>query len=194
MNIRPFSCSITLLMIFSASCLHGQQDFPKEETDPGTIVAAQPETASLKMPEALAKAGFTKFAGMIEAAGLKEDLEQDGPFTCFAPTDDAIQSMPEEVLKKISEDPKGELTVAWIKYHFVKGVALKHEHLMKIPGANGYADRYLRVWVTPEKIAINRVCELTRFDIEAANGVIHESSRVLDVEDEVRVFQKNADN
>jgi uncharacterized surface protein with fasciclin (FAS1) repeats len=144
------------------------------------------------MPEALAKAGFTKFAAMIQAAGLTEDLEKDGPFTCFAPSDDAIQSMPDEVLKKINDDPKGEFAVSWIKYHFVKGDALKQEHLMNLPGVISYSDHALVVWVSDEKISINRVCELTRFDIEAANGVIHGCSRVLNVEDEPKALQRKS--
>lgn len=175
-------------MIFSVSCLHGQQAAPKEEA----VEAAKSETASLKMPEALAKAGFTKFAAMLHAAGLTEDLEKDGPFTCFAPTDEAVEAMPEETAKKIAADPKGEFAISWIKYHFVKGLALRHEHLMQIAGANGYGNQYLRVWVTAGQISINRVCELTRFDIASANGVIHETNRVLDVEDEMKVNQRKS--
>jgi uncharacterized surface protein with fasciclin (FAS1) repeats len=153
--------------------------------------AAVQDTASLKLPAALAAAGFAKFAAMIDAAGLTETIGADGPFTCFAPTDEALVAMPDERKRQLESDPKSDETVAWIKYHFVRGLALKHEDLMKIPGANGFSDHYLRVWVTPGKIAINRVCELTRFDIAAANGVIHESSRVLESGDETRVFHKD---
>jgi uncharacterized surface protein with fasciclin (FAS1) repeats len=150
------------------------------------------EASTLKMPAALAAAGFTRFAAAIEAAGLTKTLEDDGPFTCFAPSDKAFNAMPDETRKLLKENPAGEDAQAWIKYHFVKGVALKRDDLTKIPGANGFADKYLRVWVTPGKISINRVCEVTRFDIRAGNGFIHEVDRVLDAEDEIKMFQKKS--
>lgn len=148
------------------------------------------ETITLKIPAALFNAGYVKFAAAVQAAGLTATLEEEGPFTCFAPSDKAFDRMPEKTKKLLEENPMGEDSKAWIKYHFVKDVALTRDDLGKIPGANGFADKYLRVWVTPEKITINRICEVTRFDIKAANGIIHEVSRVLDADDEMKAIQK----
>lgn len=162
---------------------------------PGPSFAVEdsvPKAGSLKMPQALAAAGFTKFAAAIEAAGLTKALEDDGPFTCFAPSDAAFDAMPDDTRKLLKENPASEHAQAWIKYHFVKGVAIKRADLEKIPGANGFAGKYLRVWVSKGKITINRICEITRFDIVAANGVIHEVARVLDADDEMKVYQKKA--
>lgn len=145
---------------------------------------------SPRIPQALAAAGFTKFAAVIEAAGLTKALEDDGPFTCFAPSDEAFDAMPDETRKLLKESPAGDQAQAWIKYHFIKGVALKHEDLEKTPGADGFAGRYVRIWVSKGKITINRICEITRFDVVAANGMIHEVARVLDAEDESKAFQK----
>jgi uncharacterized surface protein with fasciclin (FAS1) repeats len=180
---RLFSLT-TLASILVAVALIPRPAIAVEET--------APKAESLRIPQALAAAGFTKFAAAIEAAGLTETLEEDGPFTCFAPSDEAFDAMPDETRKMLKETPAGEHAQAWIKYHFVKGVAIKRDDLMKIPGANGFADKYLRVWVPPGKITINRICEITRFDIVAANGVIHGVARVLDAEDEMKVYQKKA--
>jgi len=186
--ISVFFSSIILLLMYS------QQAISKEEPEAKTLQAEAPKTAALKMPEALRTAGFVKFADMIQAAGLTEALENDGPFTCFAPTDEAVKAVPEETAKKLASDPKGEFAISWIKYHFLKGDALKHQHLMNMPGAKGYSNQDLILWVTNGKISINREGELTRFDIEAANGVIHETNKTLDAADEARVFQKKPAN
>lgn len=175
---------ITLASIALAIALVPGPSFAVEET----VSKAE----SLRIPQALAAAGFKKFAAAIEVAGLTKALEDDGPFTCFAPSDEAFDAMPDETRKLLKENPAGEHAQAWIKYHFVKGVAIKRDDLMKIPGANGFADKYLRIWVSKGKITINRICEITRFDIVAANGVIHGVARVLDAEDEMKVYQKKA--
>lgn len=148
---------------------------------PGELAVAA-DTSTLKMPAALAAAGFVKFAAAVQAAGLSATLEEDGPFTCFAPTDKAFDAMPEKTKKLLKESPAGEQAQAWIKYHFIKGRAKRHE-LEMMAGTFGLADTYLRVWVTPGKISMNRVCEVTRFDILALNGIIHEIDRVLDAEE-----------
>lgn len=187
---RPHPRFLTpILFLLLIPCTAGFV-FSEQEANPAPVEQAAADTSTLKMPAALAAAGFVKFAAAVQAAGLSATLEEDGPFTCFAPTDKAFDAMPEKIVKLLKESPKSEETQAWIKYHFVKGVALKHQDLQRIPGANGLADKYLRVWVTPGKISINRVCEVTRFDLIALNGIIHEVDRSLDAEDEWKVNQK----
>lgn len=177
---------LTFTAILSLAMV-GQQALAKEEAEPNEAEVVESKTASLKMPEALRAEGFLKFAEMIEAAGLTEEFIDDGPFTCFAPTDEAVKAMSEEIAKKITDDPKGEFAVAWIKYHFVKGFAYKQEHLMKAANTTTIIGRPLVIWVTPGKITMNRKCLLTRMDIQAANGIIHETNEVLDAEDEGKV-------
>jgi uncharacterized surface protein with fasciclin (FAS1) repeats len=55
--------------------------------------------------------------------------------------------------------------------------------LMKMGVVFGLAEKPVRIWVTPEQISINSVCEITRFDIAASNGTIHEVQRVLNSAD-----------
>jgi len=191
-NVIPRHASRLLTVVLTSFCFLCPQGFAVGQAKPQAAEsAAIQDTASLKLPAALAASGFTKFAAMIEAAGLTETLEEEVPFTCFAPANEALDAIPEQRRKKLSANPKGEDTVAWIKYHFVRGLALKHDDLLKVPGANGFAGRYIRIWVTSGKIAINRVCELTRFDIAAANGVIHQSSRALEADDGTRMFHQD---
>ena len=157
--------------------------FSEQEAKPAPAeLAAAADTSTLKMPAALAAAGFVKFAAAVQAAELTATLEEEGPFTCFAPTDKAFDAMPEETKKLLKENPTGEEAQTWVKYHFAKGRA-KRQDLEKMAGTFGLADIYLRVWVAPGKISMNRVCEVTRFDILALNGIIHEIERVLDADE-----------
>lgn len=179
-QLRFFAPILFLLLIpYTAGFVFSEQEV---NPAPGELAVAA-DTSTLKMPAALAAAGFVKFAAAVQAAGLSATLEEDGPFTCFAPTDKAFDAMPEETKKLLKKKPAGEEAQAWIKYHFIKGRA-KRQDLEKMAGTFGLADKYLRVWVTPGKISMNRVCEITRFDIIAVNGIIHEIDRVLDETDD----------
>ena len=155
-----------------------------QESKPDPVeVAAPTDTSKMKMPEALAAAGFTKFAAALKAAELNETLEADGPFTCFAPTDKAFDAMPDETKKFLTDDPKSEMAQKWVKYHFIRSAA-KRGDLMKMAVVLGLAEKPLQIWVTPEKISLNRVCGFHSFDIVALNGIIHGIDRVLDASDQ----------
>jgi uncharacterized surface protein with fasciclin (FAS1) repeats len=189
----PFRYSriLTRVLILIA-CLAQTAFTMNEPIDAASPDATHPETSALSIPEALVAAGFTKFAKAIESAGLTGTLQGKGPFTCFAPSDEAFAAMPDKIKKLLKEDPAGEQAQAWIKYHFTEGVALKRDDLMEIPGAVSFSGHHMLVWVSLDKISINRICEIIRSDIVAANGVIHGVDRVLDTEDEKAVYQRNA--
>ncbi len=145
-----------------------------------------PDASALKMPQALAAAGFKKFAASIEASGLVETLEAEGPFTCFAPSDEAIAAMPEDWRILIEQNPKDKSVIRWIQCHFVTGMALNRDQLMKVPGAHTLGNQYLRIWVTPGKISINRAAPISRFDILSANGIIHQIQGALEPDPDER--------
>ena len=65
---------------------------------------------------------FTELAGLVVDAGLVDTLRGDGPFTVFAPTDDAFAKLPLDALHSVQDDPKLLTTV--LTYHVVPG-ALK---------------------------------------------------------------------
>ena len=126
------------------------------------------------MPQALAAAGFKRFSALIEAAGLTKSLESEGPFTCFAPTDAAFEGMSAAKKQFFQENPKDETVIRWIQYHFIEGLAMDRGTLVaKVSGAHTMDKRYLRVWVTPGQISINKTSPLVITDIKAANGIIH---------------------
>lgn len=131
------------------------------------------------MPQALAAAGFQRFAAMIQAAGLAGALEAEGPFTCFAPADEAFDALPEERRKFFEENPKDESVIRWIQYHFVADEALDHAALGGIRGAVTMDGRFITVWVTPEAVRMDKVSPIVRPDLKASNGVIHGISQPL---------------
>lgn len=137
-------------------------------------LAKSGDSASMKMPQALSVSGFKRFSALIEAAGLTESLESDGPFTCFAPTDASFEAMTAKEKRLFVENPKKQAVVQWILSHFVEGAAMDRETLTnKVSGVHTMAKSYVRVWVTPSQISINNISPLVITDIAASNGIIH---------------------
>lgn len=132
---------------------------------------------------AVAAGGFTTLATALEAAGLVETLKGAGPFTVFAPTDDAFAKLPAGTVDTLLEDPKGDLT-AILTYHVVPGkvlaadvATLDGQKVKTVQGAE------LTVGVEGDKVTLTDAAggtvNVTQTDIEASNGVIHVIDGVL---------------
>jgi uncharacterized surface protein with fasciclin (FAS1) repeats len=133
---------------------------------------------------AVAAGDFTTLVAAVRAAGLEETLRGEGPFTVFAPTDDAFAALPPGTVETLLEDPTGDLATI-LTYHVVPGAVLAAD----VAGLNGQdvatvEGASFRVGVggdgsvTLTDAAGNDVAVVTT-DIETSNGVIHVIDGVL---------------
>ena len=145
------------------------EDTMQEEAGPGTIV------------EVAAGAGsFTTLVAAVEAAGLVETLSGDGPFTVFAPTDDAFAAALADLgltAEELLADT--ETLTAILTYHVVAGavpaadvVTLDGQSVATVNGAE------VEISVDGETVMVNEAT-VTAVDVEASNGVIHVIDSVL---------------
>jgi uncharacterized surface protein with fasciclin (FAS1) repeats len=118
--------------------------------------------------------GFTTLVAAIEGAGLEPTLAGEGPFTVFAPTDEAFATLPEGTVAALLAEPAKLAKV--LTYHVVPGrvTALQVAGLTSAPTVNG---EELPVTARDE-IRIDGAHVLS-VDIEASNGLIHVIDRVL---------------
>ena len=79
-----------------------------EMTAPATTEAEMTEEADI-VDTAIAAGDFTTLVAAVQAAGLEETLRGEGPFTVFAPTDDAFAALPAGTVDTLLEDPTGDL-------------------------------------------------------------------------------------
>lgn len=123
---------------------------------------------------AVAAGSFNTLATALTEAGLIEKLKGDGPFTVFAPTDEAFSKIPEDQLKGILADK--ELLTSILTYHVVAGKVLaadvvKLDSATTIQGSNVSID-------TTEGVKVNDA-NVVKTDIMTSNGVIHVIDTVL---------------
>jgi uncharacterized surface protein with fasciclin (FAS1) repeats len=121
---------------------------------------------------AVAAGQFKTLAKALGVAGLVETLEGKGPFTVFAPTDEAFAKLPEETLKAVLAD-KAKLTKILLA-HVVQGSVVKAADVKKLNGekVNGFKID------TTKGVKIGDATVI-KADIETSNGVIHVIDTVL---------------
>lgn len=125
---------------------------------------------------AIAAGSFTTLVKAVQAAGLVDTLKGDGPFTVFAPTDEAFEKIPADTLNAVLAD-KAKLTDI-LTYHVVAGKVMAADVL----GMNGQS----ATTVQGGALAIDTTngvniggATVTKADIDCSNGVIHVIDTVL---------------
>ncbi len=113
---------------------------------------------------------------LISAAQLDDDLSSAGPFSLFAPTDDAIAALPAEVTEALLADPTGALASVLL-YHAVGGV-IESDHLSDGLQFSNLAGRNLTVSITDDGAFINGA-KVSVADIFTSNGVVHVIDAVI---------------
>ena len=124
---------------------------------------------------AVADGRFTTLVAAVKAAGLVETLKGDGPFTVFAPTDDAFAALPEGTVEKLLGDiPKLKNILL---YHVVSGDVSSSE-VVKLSSAPSALGKELSIQVKDGKVFINK-SQVIIADIKTSNGTIHVIDAVL---------------
>ena len=130
------------------------------------------------IPEVAAAAGsFTTLLAAVEAAGLAETLSGEGPFTVFAPTDDAFATLPEGTVESLLADPAGALTQILL-YHVVEGEVLA-ETVVTLESATTIQGEDVTIELVDGGVVLNGSVKVTATDVMASNGVIHVIDAVL---------------
>jgi len=118
---------------------------------------------------------FTTLAKALEAAGLVETLKGEGPFTVFAPTDEAFAKLPKGTLDALLKD-KTKLT-AILAYHVVPG-NITAAQVATMTSAKTVNGKELTIAATGGKVTVGKAT-VTQADAQATNGVLHVIDTVL---------------
>ncbi|MDX1698878.1 MAG: fasciclin domain-containing protein, partial [Thiohalobacterales bacterium] len=135
-----------------------------------TPAAARQDIVSI----ASGSADFETLVTAVKAAGLADTLTREGPFTVFAPTDEAFAKLPVEQLAALLADKEALTEV--LKYHVVPGT-VSSSAVAKLGSARTVQGGSLII-DTSDGVRINGA-NVVKADIEASNGVIHVIDTVI---------------
>ncbi|MFN0101486.1 MAG: fasciclin domain-containing protein [Bryobacteraceae bacterium] len=120
---------------------------------------------------AVAAGSFKTLAAALQAAGLIDTLKGTGPFTVFAPTDDAFAKLPAGTVESLlMPENKAKLT-AILTYHVVPGNVMAKQ-AMKLKAAKTVNGKELMLKVAGGTLMVDKA-KVTKADIACTNGVIH---------------------
>jgi|SRR5512133_2419013 len=126
---------------------------------------------------AVATGNFNTLAKALQAAGLVDTLKGAGPFTVFAPTDEAFAKLPPGTLDELLKPENKEKLTAILTYHVVPGEVMAAQ-AMKLDSAKTVNGKELKITTEGGKVMVNDA-QVTKPDIAASNGVIHVIDTVL---------------
>jgi len=119
---------------------------------------------------------FSTLVAAVVAAGLVETLNGNGPFTVFAPTNEAFAKLPAGTVEELLKPENKEKLVAILTYHVVAGKVMSKDlsNGQKAETVNGQ-----EITVTIEDGVKIDAATVTAADLEASNGVIHVIDSVI---------------
>lgn len=145
-----------VLMSISAFASHTRQDIVDTAVNAGT---------------------FSTLAQALKAADLVETLKGPGPFTVFAPTDEAFRKLPSGTLEVLLKPENKEQLRSILTYHVVPGHVTAAD-VVKLTSAKTVNGQELRISVLKGVVRLNDA-EVTKTDVAATNGLIHVIDRVI---------------
>ena len=120
---------------------------------------------------------FNTLVAAVKAGGLVGTLKGDGPFTVFAPTDEAFAKLPEGTLEMLLKPENKDKLVDILTYHVVSGKVMSTD-VVKVTSAPTIQGKMLMVKVIDGNVMINKA-KIIMADVKASNGVIHVIDTVL---------------
>ena len=121
---------------------------------------------------------FQTLLTAAEAAGLVDTLKSEGPFTVFAPTDEAFAKLPEGTVESLLKPENQDQLKAILTYHVVPGKTMSSELAGKQVEVESVEGSAISIDATGDNVMVDDAT-VTQADIEADNGVIHVIDAVI---------------
>jgi uncharacterized surface protein with fasciclin (FAS1) repeats len=126
---------------------------------------------------AVAAGSFNTLAAALKAADLVATLKGPGPFTVFAPTDEAFAKLPPGTLESLLKPENKAKLAGILTYHVVSGKVMAAD-VVKLTGAKTVNGQSVKIAVNDGKVMVDGA-NVVKTDVGASNGVIHVIDAVL---------------
>jgi len=126
---------------------------------------------------AVAAGSFKTLAAALGAGGLVETLKSKGPFTVFAPTDEAFAKLPKGTVEDLLKPENKAKLVKILTYHVVAGKVMAAD-VVKLSSAKTVEGSEVKITVKGGKVKVDEA-NVVKTDIATSNGVIHVIDSVI---------------
>jgi transforming growth factor-beta-induced protein len=171
----------TLLIGLASAFVMSACAVPPAPTPTPAPTTPPPQPTETPTPDivdtAVAAGNFKTLASALQAAGLVETLKGEGPFTVFAPTDEAFAKLDKALLDDLLKPENKDTLVAILTYHVVPGKVTAAD-VVKLTSAKTVQGEEITIKVDGNTVMVNDA-KVTQTDIAARNGVIHVIDTVI---------------
>lgn len=173
--MKAFNYLFIIGLLFTFSCGGGETTSTEEtveEVEEIVVEEVKPDIVDL----AIGTESLSTLVAALKAADLVSTLQGDGPFTVFAPTNDAFAALPAGTLENLLKPENKDQLVAILTYHVVSGKVMSTDLSdgMKAPTVNG-----AEITITTTGGAKVNGVNVVMADVEASNGVVHVIDAVI---------------
>lgn len=173
------ACSTLGMTAFSSVLAAGDCGSPcPTAISPDTLNASYERQAKDIVDTAVAAGTFNTLAAALNAAGLTDALKDEGPYTVFAPTDEAFSKLPKGTVEELLKPENKAKLQAILKYHLVKG-SVGSEKVTGLNFAETLNGQRVDIEVNSGTVKLDGKATVTAVDIQASNGVIHVIDTVI---------------
>ena len=187
MNIKLAAAGGIAALLFLSGCSSSTDDAADAPTSAAaSAVESEMASEAPAMPGTIVDVAsgnpdFSTLVTAVTAAGLAETLSGEGPFTVFAPTNEAFESMPDGLLDALLLPENKELLTSILTYHVVSGEVMAADVTAgDVPTVEGSS---IELTTEDGGVQVNGLANVTAADVDASNGVIHVIDAVLVPED-----------
>jgi uncharacterized surface protein with fasciclin (FAS1) repeats len=145
----------------------------------GVIVATAASTAAhaADIVDTAVAGKFTTLVAAVKAAGLVDTLKGPGPFTVFAPTDEAFDKLPPGTLETLLKPENKAKLQSILTYHVVPGKVMAKD-VVKLHTAKSVEGQDITIKTSNGHVMVDQA-NVTKTDIQTSNGVIHVIDAVI---------------
>ena len=161
LNVIGYTIAITAALLLSTTAIAGHHGEKKMDI----------------VDTAVANGSFNTLAAALQAADLVGTLKSDGPFTVFAPTDEAFAKLPAGTVETLLKPENKDKLVSILTYHVVAG-KVKSAKVVKLDSATTVNGADVKISVRDGSVYVNGA-KVIKADVYASNGVIHVVDTVL---------------
>ena len=173
MKARSIAVACAAATLLFAAC--GSDSKTDSTTAAPTTTA--PTAAGDIVAVASANPDFSTLVAAVQAAGLVETLQGPGPFTVFAPTNEAFAKLPAGLLDKLLLPENKDVLAKILTYHVVAGKVMAADvKAGDVPSVEGSP---ITVAVDGSTVTLNGAAKVIATDVAASNGVIHVIDTVI---------------
>ena len=142
------------------------------------LVAASPAAAADIVETAVSNGSFKTLTAALQAAGLVETLKGKGPYTVFAPTDEAFKKLPAGTVETLLKPENKAQLQKVLTYHVVSGNVMSGDLKGKTTNAKTVEGSAVRIDASGNAVKVDDAV-VTQADVSASNGIIHVIDRVI---------------